>query len=64
MTKWDYFSLGVKISLLTIALFALLFGEVTVWPMKEPLWKHTVAYPIVVLIFVAALISSAKQLWR
>ena len=64
MTKWDYFWTGAKISLLAMMLFTLLFGEVTVWPMKEPLWKHTVAYPIVVLIFALALISSIKQLWR
>ena len=64
MTKWDYFCTGVKISWLAIMLFTLLFGEVTVWPMKEPLWKHTVAYLITVLIFAIALISSIKQLWR
>ena len=64
MSKWDYFLLGVKVCLFATILFTLLFGEVTVWPMKEPLWKHTVAYLLVVVLFIVALITSIKSLWR
>ena len=64
MSKWDYFLLGIKVCLLVAMLFTLLFGEVTVWPMKEPLWKHTVIYPLVVVLFIVALITSITPLWR
>lgn len=63
MTKWHYFWIGFKASALLIVLFTLLFGEVTCWPMKQPLWKHSVLYLLVVISFVIALISDFRLMW-
>lgn len=64
MTKWYYFGLGIKTCLLSVILFLLLFGEVTLGPMKKPLKAYSVLYPIVVLFVVCCLFFTVRQMWR
>lgn len=40
MTKWDYFLLGLQFTVSILGLYALFFGEITVWPLKKPLKEY------------------------
>lgn len=64
MSKWDYFNIGMQTCAIGLMLYALIFGEVTIWPMKQPLRKYTVLYPVVFVILVIALVFSVCQMWR
>lgn len=63
MTKWDYFNIGVQTCALGVMIYALVFGEVTLWPMKRPLWSHVVLYPVVLVALIIAFALTLRQMY-
>lgn len=48
MTKLDYFLSGLQFGFSLIGLYALFFGEITVWPLKKPLKQYQGLFFIIV----------------
>ena len=63
MTKWDYFNIGAQTCAISAMIYALVFGEVTLWPMKWPLWRHAVLYPVVLVVLIIAFVMTLRQMW-
>ncbi|MBD5806857.1 hypothetical protein DTK66_07090 [Lactobacillus sp. M31] len=62
MDKQDCFNLGFQTCVLSGMLFVLLFGEVTLWPMKKPLHEHLLLYPIALMFVILGLVHIIQQM--
>ncbi|QLL75813.1 hypothetical protein [Limosilactobacillus reuteri] len=51
MTKWDYFLFGLQFGFSVLGLWALFFGEITVWPLKKPLKQYQGLFFVIVTLF-------------
>lgn len=64
MNRWYYFFLGVQACLDSLVLLVLIFGEVTIGRMKQPISNHIILYPLVVILIVVFLVNAIWKMFR
>lgn len=64
MNRWHYFFLGVQVCLDSLILLVLIFGEVTIGRMKQPISNHIILYPLAVILIVVFLVNAIWQMFR
>ena len=64
MNRWHYFFLGVQACLDFLILLVLIFGEVTIGRMKQPISNYIILYPLVVILIVVFLVNAIWQMFR
>lgn len=64
MTNWNCFMNGMGATIWLLFLICLVFGGVTIWPMKRPIKEHRVLYLAVIVFAVLMIGEFVWSTWR